>query len=38
MQGSLYATTEWVLNISLLPVQVSLHLTEEFGFPGISLG
>lgn len=38
MQGSLYATTEQVLNIPLPPVQASLHVTEEFGFPGITLG
>lgn len=28
MQGSLYATTEQVLNTSLPPVQASLHVTE----------
>lgn len=38
MQGSLYATTEQVPSISLPPVQASLHVTEEFGFPGITLG
>lgn len=33
-----YRVGEWVLNVSLPPVQASLHVTEEFGFPGITLG